>query len=47
MEHSTKALVPVFVAAVMMPILCMARNESHSSWKRLPDMAQEEKAVEK
>jgi N-acetylneuraminic acid mutarotase len=39
MKHSTKALVPAFVAAVMVPMLCMAGNESHSSWKRLPDMA--------
>lgn len=39
MTHSTKKLVLVFVAAMMMGKPCMGRDESHSSWKRLPDMA--------
>ena len=37
MKHSTKTFVLAFVAAAMMGMPCMARDESHSSWKRLPD----------
>lgn len=39
MKHPTKICVLTFVAAAMMGMPCMARDESHSSWKRLPDMA--------
>jgi len=39
MKHSTKTFVLAFVAAAMMGMPCIARDESHSAWKRLPDMA--------
>jgi hypothetical protein len=39
MRHSTTAFILAFVAAVMIGMPCMARGASHSSWKRLPDMA--------
>ncbi len=39
MKHSTKAFVLAFVAALVMEMLCMAQSESHSVWKRFPDMA--------
>ena len=39
MKHSTMKFVLAFVTAVMMGMPCIARDESHSVWKRLPDMA--------
>lgn len=39
MKYSTKTFVLVFVAAVTIGTPCIAQHESHSDWKRLPDMA--------
>ena len=39
MKYSTGKYVLVFIAAIMMDVPCMARDESHSDWKMLPDMA--------
>jgi len=39
MKLPNKTFILVFVAAAMMGMPCIARSESHSSWKRLPDMA--------
>ncbi|MHC4557073.1 MAG: Kelch repeat-containing protein [Planctomycetota bacterium] len=39
MKYSTRKYVLVFIAAIMVDVPCMARGDSHSVWKRLPDMA--------
>jgi len=39
MKHPAKTPVLAFVTAAVMGMPCMARNESHGLWKRLPDMA--------
>ena len=39
MKYSTRKYVLIFIAAIMVDVPCMALGESHSAWKRLPDMA--------
>ena len=39
MKYLTVNIVFIFIAAVMIGMPCNAQDESHSAWKRLPDMA--------
>ncbi|TFG44675.1 MAG: hypothetical protein E4H40_09160, partial [Candidatus Brocadiia bacterium] len=39
MKYLTGKFILAFSAAVMMGMPCIAREESHSAWEKLPDMA--------